>query len=309
MNNKKLALVFLALLLIVGGIKVFSGKGDRSFKEDLISLDTSKVSKILLYPGAENHQEISLEKVNGNWSVSKGDLNYKATSYPVQSILGTLAELKTKRVAAKSEDRWAEYEVTDTSGTRVKALQGNKVLADFIIGRFSFNQQARTATSYVRMSDEKEVFAVDGFLGMSFNQSFDAFRDKTMVKLNKDDITGLELMSSPGQTKLFQKQENLWIAGDGALVDSTAMSNYLGALAGLNGSEFYQADKAIENSPFSKSLKIKGNNMITPVEIKCWTVPDPEKPFIIQSTVNKEAIFISDSTGVFKRIYSDLEVL
>ena len=309
MNNRNLAIIFFVLLLIYIGIRVLSGNGDRSFKEELISVDTAKITQILLYPGVENREEVKLDRSQGSWTVTKGDKTFQATEYPVESILRTFAGLKTKRIAAKSPDRWVDYEVTDTSGTRVKAFQGKKTVVDLIVGRFSFNQQARTATSFVRLGGENEVYAVDGFLSMNFNQGFDAFRNKSLVDLNREDLTGLEYSDARGLSRIISKQPQGWMDSNGTPVDSTAMANYLNTLSTLNGTDFFDAFEGKEETPADRTLLLKGNNMLDPVELKCWVVTGEEKPFVIRSSANKEAFFASDSSGVFNRIFGTFESL
>ena len=126
-------------------------------------MDTAKVTAIQVYPKNGNHEEISLKKENNFWAVSKGNVTTKANANAVNSILKNLVLIKTKRVAAKSPEKWVNYEVEETSGSRIKVYAGDKLLEDFIVGRFSFDQQSRQSISYVRLTNGDEVYAVDGF--------------------------------------------------------------------------------------------------------------------------------------------------
>ena len=56
-----------------------------------------------------------------------------------------------------------------------------------IIGKFTFKQQGRITTSYVRLAEEDDTYATDGILSMTFNQGINTWRDKTVIKGNKDD--------------------------------------------------------------------------------------------------------------------------
>ena len=124
MNNKILLLIFVGLLVVWGLSQMNSGKRDRSFKTDLIQIDTASVTTINLYPKTDEQKEITLSKENGTWIATQGMVTTKANQSAVQSLLGNLNLIKTKRVAAKKQEKWKDYEVEATSGSRVKVYAG-----------------------------------------------------------------------------------------------------------------------------------------------------------------------------------------
>ena len=105
MKNKTLLLIFLGLLAIFLATQFAFEKKTRTFKTELIQLDTARITSILLYPKGDNQEETLLKKESNFWVVSKGNITTKANQGAVQSILRNLALIKTKRVASKSVEK------------------------------------------------------------------------------------------------------------------------------------------------------------------------------------------------------------
>ncbi len=72
MKNKTLLLIFLSLLVVFLATQFAFEKKTRTFKTELIQLDTAAITSILLYPKADNQEEALLKKESNFWVVSKG---------------------------------------------------------------------------------------------------------------------------------------------------------------------------------------------------------------------------------------------
>lgn len=302
MKNKTLLLIFLTLLVGFLASQFAFEKKKRTFKTELIQLDTAAITSILLYPKSDNQEEILLKKEEEFWVISKGNVTNKANQGAVTSILRNLSLIKTKRVASKSQDKWADYQVDETSGSRVKAYAGDKLLEDFIVGRFNFNQQTRQGVSYVRLEGEDEVYAVDGFLSMTMSQGFEAYRNKEVLKVNKASLTQISI-NTLGTTTMLQKSGAGWTQ-DGNPVDSTTLFNYIDGLQQITGAIFaddfedHQSDELLY-----KTLRLEGNNISTPVVIKAYKDTTRSTPYIIQSSLNPNNYFESEENGIFEQLF------
>lgn len=307
MNNKTLLIVFIALLAVWGISQMNTGKQNRSFKTDLIQIDTASVTTINLYPKSDGQQEITLSRENGMWAATQGMVTTKANQNAVNSLLGNLNLIKTKRVAAKKPEKWKDYEVEESTGSRIKVYAGSQLLEDFIVGRFSFNQETRTGLSFVRLTKAEEVYAVDGFLSMTMSQGFNAYRIKDFLKLNPSDITGLSLTNNDGSTVNFTALNGQWTKGE-IPIDSTAMANYLSGIKNAYGSDFVDGlDETTLSGQLYKNLVITGNNMVEPIAINCYRDINRTQPFLLRSSQNKDAIFSSGEDGLFEKIFIGLE--
>ena len=305
MKNKTLLLIFLSLLAVFLITQFAFEKKTRSFKTELIQLDTASISSILIYPKSDNQEEMSLKKEGETWILSKGNVTTTANSGSVASLLRNLALIKTKRVASKSQEKWMDYEVEDGNGTRIKVYSGSTLLEDFIVGRFNFNQQTRQGISYVRLANGDEVYAVDGFLSMTMGQGFNAYRNNSISKINKDQVSQIAI-NTLGTTEVIQKAQNGWSL-NGTLIDSTQMANYLTGLQSLNGATFVDDfDELQAQSLLYKTLSLEGDNM-EPVIIKTYRDTSRTEAFVIQSSQNKDTYFSSDETGIYAKLFSELK--
>lgn len=308
MNNRNLLIIFVVLLAIYGLSRLNSSKRQSSFDADLITLDTAQVNNVVIRPkGSET--EITLKREGDAWLVSNGQLSAEAVPSAVQSILGALTNIQAKRVVAKKSEKWADYEVDEGNGTRITVYRDEKVLEDFIVGRFSFNQQARSGVSYVRINGEEEVYAVDGFLTLTFSQGFDSYRNKTILKLDAgQEITALRFEYGD-TTHALQKVGEQWQIDGSEPADSAAVAGYLGTLRNLTGVAFADDfDELQANNYRHRSVSITANNAVEPLMLHCYLdTTRTEQPFVIRSSQRPDAFFASDSTGVYDRVFKEID--
>ncbi|MFH1000663.1 MAG: DUF4340 domain-containing protein, partial [Bacteroidota bacterium] len=221
--------------------------------------------------------------------------------------------LKPERVAATKEDKWVEYKVVDSLGTRVKFKKGNEVLADLYLGKFSYqqaqNQYQQYAnqrgggtkmTTYVRLANENNVYAVNGFLSMTFNREPNLFRDKTLIQCNSEDLTGLNF-TYPDSSFTLMKQEEKWMAG-GLMADSASTVKVLRSLCKLKGTDFIENGEKYKTAKPVFSLKLEGNNM-SPIEVKAYETSDSTCQFMVESSINPGNYMDGDKMKMFEKLY------
>ena len=318
MNNKTLLIILVALGAIYALTQIFAQKKDRSFNTELIKIDTTAISSIVLIPKGEE-AEITLTKEPQGWIASNGTLSVKATSGSMSGILDNLALVKTKRIAAKNPEKWPEYEVEEGKATQIKVFSGTKLLEDFLVGRFTYNQPAGgfqqgqqpnfnnlSFTSFVRLTEEDEVYAVDGTLSMTLgNQKFDNFREKQLFQMPPGvEVTDISVLQ-PDNTPVYSLAMNSgqWMLNGTETLDSVKVANYVNDLANISGYEFADDfDDAQAENFLAKTLIVRGNNLVDPITVKCFVDTSRAKPFVIRSTQN-QAYFSSDSSGIYQRLF------
>lgn len=295
-NNKILGIIFGVLVIIGLFLFVFDGgKNERTFREVLVDIDTSAVSEIFIYPKSLNHKEVKLYKNEEGWRVTlPSGGNAKVANQRISNLFEQLLEIKPKRLAARDESKWTELQV-DSTGSRVKVFQGSKLSLDLVIGRFSF-QQPRTMNTFVRLYNDKDVYEVDGFLDMTFNQGANIFRDGTVIK--SDHTTWKQLQFTYPADSSFQlvKSRNSWIL-NGKTADSLKTANYLNRLANLSNNNFVDDIKIDLSSSPTFTLNITTSDLKF-IEIRGF---QDSTAFIIHSSENPEAWF--DGTSLSKTIF------
>jgi hypothetical protein len=281
---------------------------NRSFKSNLTHIDTASVTRITIAPRF-GKSTIELFKKDQLWRVKIDDRNYTADPSAIKGMLSNLAALRATRIAAKSKEQWTNFEVTDSAATHVIVNAGIKTVANIYLGKFSYQQpknanpymyqQQGKMTSYVRLSGDRQVYAVDGMIALSFNRDANDFRNRALIKSKKENWNRLEF-HSPEYSFNLTKQDNKW-AIDGLPADSATVATYLSSLAWLNSSNFIEEKSLTVSSP-AYSLDIEGENMSAPIRIQAFPA-DSTNGYAITSSLNEGTYFSGNKNNLFGKIF------
>jgi hypothetical protein len=301
-GNKSLGIVFVVLLLIVVIIYFGSDKNERTFREVLVNIDSSAVTKMLIYSKSNNFQPTKIFKENDRWRVELNDgKTAPVTNQKMQQILQELISIVPKRLTARDEAKWKEFQV-DSSGTRVQVFEGEEPQLDIIIGRFNYQQQPRSISSYVRLNNDIDVYEVDGFLAITFNQNADTFRDGTIIKDDSNNWKQIKFDYPADSSFTLTKLNNKWYI-DNIETDSTGTANYLRTLSNFSKNNF--ADESNVTSEQSATYKLTiSNNNLEFIELKAFKDSDN---FVITSSQNPETKF--DGKTFLKTLFVNKELL
>ena len=314
---KKLNVKTLVIILIVlAGIYYISdliGDKERSFRSEVVTVDTANVTDIYISIPKDN-AEIRLMRTGdaSNWQVLADGNKFNADENVVKTILGQLSDMKPERVAATSEKKWADFEVSDSTGVRVTLKDGKNELADVYVGKFSYTQPPQGAqqnpyqqqrgkmTSFVRVADEDEVYAVEGFLKMSYQKDVNSYRNKELVNVNKDDLSRMVFNYSGNRNfTLSKSEEGMWLL-DGMPADSAKTVQYINKIAKLNSSNFVDPSTPKMGEANFK-LRLEGNNFV-PIEINAFP-SDTTVQYVVTSSINPGAEFDGSKATLFEKVF------
>jgi hypothetical protein len=292
-SNNLLGLVFVVLLLVVVILFFFdSGKNERTFREVLVDIDTSAVTQILIFSKANNYKPIKVFKQDDKWLVELK--NGKSASVTEQKITQTLTELSSiipKRLAARDKEKWGEFQV-DSTGTRVQVFEGDNHSLDIVIGRFNYQQQLQSVSTYVRLHKDADVYEVDGFLALTFNKDADAFRDGTMIKADSNIWTQLQFDYPADSSFTLNKINSRWYVND-IETDSAKTAEYLRKLSNLTQNSF--ADDVVIQTGQKSTYKLTiSNDKLEFIELGAYV---DSTNYVIISSENPEAKFDGKTFG------------
>ncbi|MBI2968102.1 MAG: DUF4340 domain-containing protein [Bacteroidetes bacterium] len=315
--NLKILIIVLSVLV---GILLFaklyrSKKTEKTFKTELVEIDTSKVKSILLYPRSEKQKEIKFTKSGTGWTVQKDNFTTEADINSVANLLMELSRIKPERLASKSKEKWVEYQLNDTLGTRIKVVEeGDKVTCDLVIGKLSFQQKNQfpgnqfqgfnkgggnvSGTTFVRNYSEDEAYAVNGFLPMTFNQEFNSWRNKNIIRCTKNSLTKLAFRYPADSSFTLSNPDSVWRI-DGSPADSMKTDQYLSQVVMQTSTDFIDDFKP-SGSPLMQ-LTIEGNNM-TAIVVQCFN-GKTEDELIINSSQNPKVYFNAKPGNLTGRIF------
>jgi hypothetical protein len=309
--NTTILIVVLIILLGIYFAARFFDTSDRSFREIIVEVEPEKVTQVVIND-PQNDKPVNIMKEGDRWFVVKPSGKYPADTNVVKNIIAQVGSLKTKRYAGKGEDQWDKYQVTDSAATTVELIDRDETLTRLMIGKFSYNmpkdqnqqqmmgrqQQQGDMTTYVRLADENEVYAVDGFLKMNFNRDPDSYRDKTLVSVNQSDIQRVEF-NYDGRQTLLERTGQGWTLG-GTPADSASVLNYVRTLSKLSSSNFLNEDYSGRQA--SHKVNIQGNNFV-PIELAAYPVSDTNINYAIYSSHNPTAYFNGKKSDLFEKIF------
>ncbi len=305
-------LLLLSVIVIILNRSESAASKNRTFKSELTEFDTANVTRITILPKFGG-TPIDLFKRDGKWKVTVDEKDYNADPSAIKGMLTNLITLRATRIAATKKDQWAKYELTDSAATHVMVNEGKKIGVDIYLGKFSYQQpknpnpymyqQQGKMTSYVRLAGDKNVYAVDGMIAMSFNRQAGDFRNRTLIRSNKENWNRLAF-NTPENSYSLTRQDNSWMI-DGLLADSASVASYLSSLAWLNSSNFIEESVLRSNSPVY-SLSIEGENMAVPIKIQAFAA-DSLNGFAITSSMNEGSYFSGNKIGLFDKIFKKKE--
>ena len=295
-SNKTLVAILL-VLITVWGVSTFISKMNKesNFSIPEVEIDSAKISRISITGKTDNYLPVVFEKSETTWKIVKDNTNVEADENSVQSFISMLRNFKITRLAAKSKEKWNDFQVTDSLGTRLSVFQENEKVLDVIIGKFGFQQ--RSGISYIRFVDDDKVYALDGFIAMTINQGFNSWRNKVVVKSEKTNWNKLKFNYSDSSFVLI-KVANRWEI-EGSSVDSILVENYFTQLSSLTHGNF--EDNFTEPQNPTYQLEISGDNMDSSIRLKAYQKNDND--YIVNSSQNKEANFKFSSQDIFSKLF------
>jgi hypothetical protein len=198
---------FLALLVAglgLGGYVYFvESKRDASTlekKDKVFTVDSDKIEEITVK--AESGEQTTVRKSGTEWQIVK-PLAAQPDSGQISGVASNLSSLEIQRVIDENPQDLGEYglaqpriEVTFKAGGQEHRLQ---------VGR-----KTPPATDlYAKLADQKRVFLIPSYLESTFNKTTFDFRDKTVLKLDRDKIDKLAV-TTPKRVLQFAKSNNEW---------------------------------------------------------------------------------------------------
>ncbi len=149
-----------------------------------------------------------------------------------------------------------------------------------------------------------------GFVGLFLSSCFlkkenSSSLDYHLVKSNMEDISGVEWTNAAGKKQIIQKEQGHWYYAGMEEVDSSKFTTYLHSVINAQGAAFSEL-ATTESLTMMEKLTLYGSNMVAPAVITAYKSNDLVNSWLIHSTANTEFIFLSDSSGIYKQIFSNL---
>jgi hypothetical protein len=294
-KNIRLIVVLGILIIAYAGLKLFKNTSrSKSFREELVVIDTSNVNRLVITKSGESFE---VSRDDDRWMVTiPGSKKVDATSSSVNNALASLLRIKPDRIATRDPGKWVDYQV-DSAGTRVQVYENNENVLDMILGRFGVHGQQQFHT-FVRLTEDDEVYAANNFMGISFPSEPNGFRNSRFLQITSDSITHITFNYPSDSAFILNKNENEWYMGN-VQADSAEVASYLSGLRYLNASDFVDdVEPAALINP-TLSVQIKASNLTEDVSLEAYS--HPVYGYILHSSYNPKAYFTDDN--LFEKVF------
>jgi Domain of unknown function (DUF4340) len=297
LSNKILLVGLVVLVGIFVASRFFRSPGlESNLRKDLLKLDTASISEVRILPSKEHGEELRLTRTGNEWKVIKGNRQEPTGNTSIKGLLISLAGIKVERLASRKKEKWEEFNVGDNS-THVTVYADGKKTADFHVGKLGFAQNGGGnfggSYTYIRLSDENEVYTVEGFLESTFNNSFNDWRDKTLLKLNKDVITKISFLYPTDSGFVAEKRDSIWYIGQDK-TDVAKTESFLNTISSKYMSAFDDGFTPVSKPDMTMQVDGKVGNLL---KLEAWKKDETE--WILTSSQQKNVYFSSKgSSGV-----------
>lgn len=312
-RSRNLIIVFVVLLaaiLIINYLK--SRNGERSFKKEVVSLDTSKITSIKIYPQLEilkpAPEAVNIVRSGNIWKIKNDSTDAQVDKDKINGILSYLLSMKPDRISGTEKSEWKKFQVTDSLALRVKVFNDKNCLTDFYVGKYLYKKPKvkkfdtrDNLYTYVRLADDDIIYCVKGFLRMVFSDNIRMLRDKNLMKLKKDNIKKISFSFPDNSSYSLVKQDEKWLISNKE-TDSLTTDKYIKSLLNLSNSNFIKNESKIKLSNPDCILKVEGDNF-TPQIINAFKTD--EGKIILSSSRNQGSKFDGDKLDFFKRIFPE----
>lgn len=210
-QQKTLTYVLIAAVMAVAGV-FLAPHGPKVTKDNLDALIGTEFYKDFKNPSEATSIEVisydaasatatpfSVEFQDGLWRIPTR-FNYPADAKDrLAKVAASIIGLKRDALAGKSESEQAEFQVLDPKsdktdnlkgiGNRLTLKKGDKILADYIIGKQVPN---RSGYYYVRTPDKKETFIAK--LELNLSTKFNDWIESDVLNLDGNKLTVIDIM-------------------------------------------------------------------------------------------------------------------
>ena len=290
----KLAALLGGLVVIFISLKLFRSPGlETNLPASLAKFDSAHVTELVIMPARTPGEEIHLVRA-GNWMLVSNGKTLRLDQGAGVNALRQLMGLKPERIVSKKKEKWDEFGVGDSTGTRVRVMVGADVEAELVIGKTAYNQMAGqryggSTYSFVRMGDATDVYTVEGFLDAQFNRATDDWRDKSLIRIRKDSIDRISFRYPADSSFVLEKNQGRWMIGNQP-ADSAKVAAYISGIEYKNGTSFAAA--APSGEPFARITFQKGTQVKGTLE--AWqTIAGT---WFLRSSLQTETFFATDPT-------------
>ena len=198
--------------------------------------DIQKLSKLEII--RNNNNKYVFEKQPGLWQATQ-PLAFKLDKELINEFIASIQKISLKNLISTSSDKYARFGVSDASSTIINIYGSAKKPP---ISLFPGKQADYNPSNiYIRLKGKPEVYISEGPYEYMLVRDIKDWLDKTILAIDKNQVTEIILISSKETSRLYKKGEK-WLVintekGEGEEAEPAECSALLGNLEKLTACE------------------------------------------------------------------------
>ncbi len=231
---------YLLIFIVVLSIIVYFNNREEKFTEkdslktSFIGLDSLKIDRLELK--STDDKQVVLVKDAGKWFISE-PIRYPANQSIVEDMLRKISNFEIENIISKNPSTDTTFGVDSVSGFSVSIFENGKSANRVIIGKVSESW----SHTYVKESGREETFLLRGNVGYIFKRSLRDWRDKSILKIDKEMVKTIHIQYRDSINLEFKKNDTLWMvqtAQQRARAKNADMAQLLSSLNNFMAADF-----------------------------------------------------------------------
>jgi hypothetical protein len=227
----------------------------------------------------------------GQWQITE-PAPYQADQETVAGILSTLSALSPDRVVEEKASDRKQYGL-DLPTVEADITGKGRVMQQLILG----DDTPLGGDVYAALAGDNRVFTISSFNKTSLNKSLDDLRDKSLMTIDPDKVSRVELLKKPQEIE-FGRTKDGWqiLKPESWPADSSAVNGLVRSLTSakmeLSGSGAANAAAEFSRATPIATAKLTGDNGVQTLELR-----KSKNDYYAKSSVVDGAFKVSSTLG------------
>ena len=198
-NDNKIKKEYIILVVVIAALLLYLvfRKTDKVHYKlpELKPIDAKVLTKIEI---TKPDGTLTLVKKDDKWLIDpKG---YPTDETKISGITDTVKDLTLSELASRAKN-YSLYDLAEDKGIHVRAYRDDKVVREFDIGKTAPSNNH----TFVKIKGDDDVYYADKSFRRDFDKKVGDLRDRVVMKLDKNEISEIQLDKKEGEKYLFTK--------------------------------------------------------------------------------------------------------
>ena len=273
-------LVVLALLTALWWISGrFSPRAQqRTFREQLLVLDSNTVSSFTLTPAPFKHlPPLDFQRTAEGWLMRLGKDSSLADPAPIHLLLRSWSGMRVTSLAGRMADVADKYDLGDSTADRLRITAGTDV-HEFLVGRHTAGEAPMTVVS---VPGDEYAYAIDGILGLYADRTFGEWLPKYLVTGDPKNWQRIVFNFPTDTGYVMDRGPDGWRI-DGVTADQMRVDRFLSSLARARGQSVADPTDTLSAIPQFR-LIVEDTTRRAPIVVVVYV---SNGKFIVRSSLN-----------------------